>query len=152
LTLSSGVKGFTTIHAGSGRQALSRLRFVAQLADGAGGLPMAALNALVSEAIDVVVHCTRTSGIPRVAEVIAVEEPLAGPEATAFTVTEVFTRAQHDGPLEWTGTLPVRLARILKAGGADVRQLVDEANGSSGDAPVPRARRPRPLVAGRSAR
>src|SRR3989442_15774976 len=85
LTLSSGVKGFTTIHAGSARQALSRLRFVAQLADGAGSLPMAALNALVSDAIDVVVHCVRTAGVPRVAEVIAVEEPLAGPEATAFT-------------------------------------------------------------------
>src|SRR5437764_10693275 len=42
LTLSSGVKGFTTIHAGSGRQALSRLRFVSQLSDAAGNLPMAA--------------------------------------------------------------------------------------------------------------
>ena len=31
LTLSSGVKGFTTIHAGSARQALTRLRFVCQL-------------------------------------------------------------------------------------------------------------------------
>jgi pilus assembly protein CpaF len=152
LTLSSGVKGFTTIHSGSGRQALSRLRFVAQLAEGAGGLPMAALNALVSEAIDIVVHCTRTSGIPRVAEVLAVEEPLAGPEATAFTVTEVFTRARHDGPLDWTGALPVRLARILNAAGADVRQLVDDARGSSGDSPPPRTRRPRPLVAGRSPR
>ena len=33
LTLSSGVKGFTTIHAGSARQALTRLRFICQLAD-----------------------------------------------------------------------------------------------------------------------
>ena len=32
LTLSSGVKGFTTIHAGSARQALTRLRFICQLA------------------------------------------------------------------------------------------------------------------------
>ena len=44
LTLSSGVTGFTTIHAGSARQALTRLRFVCQLADTAGGLPLAALN------------------------------------------------------------------------------------------------------------
>ena len=33
LTLSSGVTGYTTIHAGSARQALTRLRFIAQLAD-----------------------------------------------------------------------------------------------------------------------
>ena len=33
LTLSSGVQGFTTIHAGSARQALSRLRFICQLAE-----------------------------------------------------------------------------------------------------------------------
>src|SRR3546814_9501415 len=33
LTLSSGVKGFTTIHAGSARQALTRLRFICQLAE-----------------------------------------------------------------------------------------------------------------------
>ena len=62
LTLSSGVTGFTTIHAGSARQALTRLRFVCQLADAPGGLPLGALNALVSESIDVVVHCTRTAG------------------------------------------------------------------------------------------
>ncbi len=33
LTLSSGVKGFTTIHARSARQALSRLRFICQPGD-----------------------------------------------------------------------------------------------------------------------
>ena len=76
LTLSSGVKGFTTIHAGSARQALSRLRFVCQLADAAGDLPMSALNALVSEAVDLVVHCTRADGMLRVGEIVAVEEPL----------------------------------------------------------------------------
>ncbi|MEO6629660.1 MAG: ATPase, T2SS/T4P/T4SS family, partial [Aquihabitans sp.] len=67
LTLSSGVKGFTTIHAGSARQALTRLRFICQLAD--NDLPMSALNTLVSEAIDLVVHCARTSDGPRVTEV-----------------------------------------------------------------------------------
>ena len=39
LTLSSGVKGFTTIHAGSARQALTRLRFICQLADTSNELP-----------------------------------------------------------------------------------------------------------------
>lgn len=40
LTLSSGVSGFTTIHAGSARQALTRLRFLAQLSDTARDLPL----------------------------------------------------------------------------------------------------------------
>src|SRR5690606_20273073 len=57
LTLSSGVQGFTTIHAGSARQALTRLRFICQLADTRSELPVSALNTLVSESIDVVVHC-----------------------------------------------------------------------------------------------
>src|SRR6478752_7044518 len=92
LTLSSGVTGFTTIHAGSARQALTRLRFVCQLSDTANDVPMAALNSLVSEAIDLVVYCRRTPAGPVVAEIAAVEDLAAGPEATQFTVTEVFTR------------------------------------------------------------
>src|ERR671911_1831728 len=59
LTLSSGVTGYTTIHAGSARQALTRLRFICQLADTGAELPLSALNTLVSESIDLVVHCAR---------------------------------------------------------------------------------------------
>jgi pilus assembly protein CpaF len=44
LTLSSGVTGYTTIHAGSAGQALARLRFVCQLAETSGGLPLSALS------------------------------------------------------------------------------------------------------------
>ena len=40
LTLSSGVTGYTTVHAGSARQALTRLRFVAQLSEAASTLPV----------------------------------------------------------------------------------------------------------------
>src|SRR5205823_7182309 len=91
LTLRSGVKGFTTIHAGSARQALTRLRFICQLSDTSNELPMAALNSLVSEAVDIVVHCARVRGIPRVTEIIAVEDLQTGADGTAFTVTEVFS-------------------------------------------------------------
>src|SRR5204862_8156974 len=77
LTLSSGVKGFTTIHAGSARQALTRLRFICQLSESSSELPLTALNTLVSESIDVVVHCGRGPDGPQVTEVIAVED-LAG--------------------------------------------------------------------------
>jgi pilus assembly protein CpaF len=125
LTLSSGVKGYTTIHAGSARQALTRLRFICQLADTANELPMSALNALVSESVDVVVHCSRRGDTPQVTEVIAVEELQTGRDSTNFTVTELFQRDRHDGPLRWTGNLPSRISRPLELAGYDVRALLD---------------------------
>ena len=145
LTLSSGVKGFTTIHAGSARQALTRLRFICQLSDTSNELPMSALSALVSEAIDVVVHCSRAGGKVRVNEVVAVEELQVGPDAMQFTVTELFTRPTIDEPLEWTGHLPVRAARALSEAGYDVRRLLDpDADRRSGPRPAPGRHRPRP--------
>jgi pilus assembly protein CpaF len=125
LTLSSGVKGYTTIHAGSARQALTRLRFVCQLADTSNELPMSALNALVSESIDVVVHCARRGDTPVVTEVLAVEELQTGRDATNFTVTELFRRDRANEPLRWTGNLPTRLTRPLEVAGFDVRALLD---------------------------
>ncbi|MDQ2827172.1 MAG: Flp pilus assembly complex ATPase component TadA [Actinomycetota bacterium] len=125
LTLSSGVKGYTTIHAGSARQALTRLRFICQLADTANELPMSALSSLVSEAIDIVVHCSRAAGRVRVSEVIAVEEPQTGPDAVQFTATELFDRPGRDGPLTWSGNLPLRATRALEEAGYDVRELLD---------------------------
>ena len=127
LTLSSGVKGFTTIHAGSARQALTRLRFICQLADTGNELPMSALNALVSESIDLVVHCGRRGDSPIVTEVVAVEELQTGRDATNFTVTQVFARDRHDGPLRWTGNVPARIAKPLELAGYDLRQLLDTA-------------------------
>ncbi len=124
LTLSSGVKGFTTLHAGSARQALSRLRFIAQLADVSNELPMSALNALISEAVDLVVHCVRTANGLRVSEIVAVEEQQTGPDAAAFTVTDLFRRSGPHAPLTWSGNMPVRLSRVLEAGGFDVTELL----------------------------
>jgi pilus assembly protein CpaF len=125
LTLSSGVKGYTTIHAGSARQALTRLRFICQLADTSNELPMSALSSLVSEAIDIVVHCSRAAGRVRVTEVIAVEEPQTGPDAVQFTATELFARPGADEPLTWSGNLPLRASRALEEAGYDVRELLD---------------------------
>ena len=124
LTLSSGVKGYTTIHAGSARQALTRLRFICQLAD-SNELPMTALSSLVSEAVDVVVHCSRVAGQPRVAEVITVEEPQTGPDAVQFTATELFSRSRPDEALTWSGNLPVRAGRALEEAGYDLHELLD---------------------------
>ena len=124
LTLSSGVKGFTTIHAGSARQALTRLRFICQLADTATELPLSALNTLVAEAIDVVVHCARTKQGVRVTEIACVEDLAGGSESAQFTVVEVFGRPRHDHPLAWTGNLPSRATRALREAGYDVRALL----------------------------
>ncbi len=127
LTLSSGVKGFTTIHAGSARQALTRLRFVCQLGD--HDLPLSALNTLVSEAIDLVVHCARLGGGPRVTEVLAVEDLVGGAEAAQFTTTTVFARDTPDGPLRWTGQVPVRLEAWCRRAGIDLHPLLADAHG-----------------------
>jgi pilus assembly protein CpaF len=124
LTLSSGVKGYTTIHAGSARQALSRLRFVCQLADTSSEIPMTALNSLVSESIDVVVHSARTPLGICVTEITCVEDLAGGADATHFTTTEVFARPGPDAPLAPTGALPVRAARALREAGADVHDLL----------------------------
>lgn len=128
LTLSSGVKGYTTIHSGSARQALTRLRFICQLAD--DDLPLSALNTLVSEAVDIVVHCARSADGPRVTEILAVEDLAAGVEATQFTTTPVFTRPDPAGPLVWTGQVPNRLAALFARSGRDLQDLVEEWSSS----------------------
>lgn len=128
LTLSSGVTGFTTIHAASARQALTRLRFVSQLAETSTALPLAALNSLVCESIDLVVHCTRGPAGPIVSEVVAVEDLAGGMEATQFTVTDVYRRGSHDRPLVWSGEVPVRVGRRLASAGYDVRQLLGDVS------------------------
>jgi len=124
LTLSSGVKGFTTIHAGSARQALTRLRFICQLADTSNELPMSALNNLVSEAVDIVVHSARGPRGPYVTGILAVEDLATAADATQFTVTELFTRKNADSPLVWTGNLPVRCTEAFEASGADIRSIL----------------------------
>ena len=126
LTLSSGVTGYTTLHAGSARQALTRLRFICQLADTANELPLAALNHLVSDAIDVVVHLQRGRDGVRVTGVIALEDLAGGGEAVQFTATDLFDRPNPEAPATWTGQMPTRLAAKMAAAGIDVRELLDD--------------------------
>jgi pilus assembly protein CpaF len=128
LTLSSGVKGLATIHAGSARQALTRLRFLCQLADTSSDLPLDALNTLVTEAVDLVVHCARVGGTVKVTEVVAVEDGQASARATQFTVTPLFRRPGGGGSLAWTGNLPVRMAPAL-AEVADLQMLLEAGSG-----------------------
>ncbi len=128
LTLSSGIQGFTTIHAGSARQALTRLRFIAQLADTSNEIPMSALNALISEAVDIVVHCERSPEGLRVSEIVALEELSAGADSVTFTTTDLFRRSDPGAPLLATGQVPTRLGRMMERRGYDVRRLLDAAS------------------------
>ena len=124
MTLSSGVTGMTTIHAGSARQALTRLRFVCQLAETSGDIPMAALNDLVSQAIDVVVHTVRTPHGPRVNQISCVEDLTSAAGGTSFTMTDVFRRSPHTGRLEWTGNVPLRAGDQMAAFGIDIQTVL----------------------------
>jgi pilus assembly protein CpaF len=122
LTLSSGVTGYTTIHAASATRALTRLRFVAQLSGTARDLPMAALNALVSDAVDLVVHTERGPDGPQVTSVVAVEDLTAGAESVQFTTTELFRR-DRDG-LSPTGEVPLRAGERMRRSGVEVRHVL----------------------------
>lgn len=93
LALSSGVTGYATIHAASARQALHRLRFLAQLSQNAAQVSASTLDVLVSESVDCVVHCVRTQKGPRVNEIAAVARPCDAGEAV---VALVFVRDRND--------------------------------------------------------
>jgi pilus assembly protein CpaF len=84
---------------------------------------MSALNALVSESIDVVVHCARGPRGPHVTEIVAVEDLAGGADAAQFTVTSVFTR-QGEGPLAWSGNVPTRLGQAFHGRDRSIRDLL----------------------------
>ncbi len=53
-----------------------------QLADTSSEIPLTALNALVAESIDVVVHSARSGDSVAVTEIAFVEDLAGGPDAT----------------------------------------------------------------------
>ena len=116
------MKGYTTIHAGSARQALTRLRFVCQLSD--TDLPLGALTSLVADTVDLVVHTSRTASGPQLSEILAVEDLANNASSGQFTVTDLFRRDGPGAPLSWTGQVPARLDRVLRAAGLDARALL----------------------------
>ena len=81
---------------------------------------MSALNSLVSEAIDVVVHLERTSDGVEVTSVVAVEDLIGGLDGVQFTATDVFRRPQRGAAPAWTGDLRSRLGHRLADHGYDV--------------------------------
>lgn len=66
--------------------------------------------------------------------------PTQGPDAAQFTVTPVFERARFDGPLAWSGPVPVRVKTALDRSGIaldEVLPLSRTANGRNREAKVP---------------
>lgn len=85
---------------------------------------MSALNTLVSEAIDVVVHSERGPHGPRVTGVVAVEDLIAGAEAAQFTLTEVFRRRTVHEQIVATGSVPSRLGALFERAGLEISSFV----------------------------
>ena len=123
LTLSSGVKGFTTIHAGSARQALTRLRFVCQLAElervadvraeragQRGGRPGRSLHADGGRSESARSPPSRTWPAGR--RQCSSRSPSSSADRDR--------RAAH-----WSGNLPIRATRALREAGFDVRELLE---------------------------
>jgi pilus assembly protein CpaF len=95
LTLSSGVKGYTTIHAGSARQALSRLRFICQLADTSSEIPIVTLHGLTPATLHA---CVRPSPLHHLTSATTLGgEPHRRPErsGTGSTTADVRLRIEH---------------------------------------------------------
>lgn len=136
MTLSSGVTGYTTIHAASARQALLRLRFLSMLSGATKDVPFSALTSLVSESIDLVVYSERSDGRVVVSEIAAVEDPQSegggGGGGGVFTITPLLGNgAGGGGQLQWSGNVPVRASRKMASSGFDIRELL-----GGRDAPV----------------
>lgn len=116
LTLSSGVTGYATIHAGSARQALGRLRLMCQLAPDMGEMPAAAITQLVAESIDIVVHLRRGPAGVEVTEVVAVEEP-DGARSVSFDTTPLYAPRGHGEPPGRTPHVSRRVTSRFAAAG-----------------------------------
>ncbi len=121
LTTSSGVPGMTTIHASSARQALQRMGVIAQL--NSSTLSQGAMTSLISEAVDLVVFVRRIQGIPRIVEVIAVEDPQSK-EFGSYTTTPILGRSLDGNLCRATGSTPIRLRSLLSEHGYDVSLLL----------------------------
>ncbi len=107
--MNSGHDGsMCTIHANGPREALTKLRTYALMAEEA--LPAQAVTEMIAEAIQLVVHLRMDSGRRRVSSIYEV----TGIEGQQVAGSELFALA--GGRLEWTGIRPRRSQRLLQAG------------------------------------
>ena len=107
--MNSGHDGsMCTIHANGPREALTKLRTYALMAEEA--LPAQAVTEMIAEAIQLVVHLRMDAGRRRVSSIYEV----TGIEGDQVAGSELF--ALRGGRLEWTGIRPRRSRRLLQAG------------------------------------
>ena len=108
--MNSGHDGsMCTIHANGAREALTKLRTYALMAE--EGLPAQAVTEMIAEAIQLVVHLRMDpSGRRRVSSVYEV----TGIEGDQVSGSELF--ALDGGRLRWSGIRPRRSERLLQAG------------------------------------
>jgi pilus assembly protein CpaF len=109
--MNSGHEGsMCTIHANGPRQALSKLRTYALMAEEA--LPAGAITEMIAEAVDLVVHLRleAASGRRLVGSIFEV----TGSEGEAVSGSELF--AWQDGGLRWTGIHPRCADRLATHG------------------------------------
>jgi pilus assembly protein CpaF len=99
-----------TIHANGPRQALSKLRMYAMMAD--ESLPAEAVTEMIAEAINLVVHLRLEPANDR--RVVTNIYEVTGLEGDTVAGSDLFTVT--DGALRWTGIRPRCAARI--GGGA----------------------------------
>ena len=128
LTLSSGVTGYATIHAGSARQALGRLRLMCQIAPDVRDMPVPAITQLVAESIDIVVHLRRGPAGVGVTEVVAVEEPVLD-GTVSFDTTPIYAPTCHGEPPVRTPHVSRRVASLLAAAGLEAPEPCDAGPG-----------------------
>ena len=125
LTTSSGVQGMTTIHASSARQALTRLCVMSQL----NGINLAsqALCALVSDAVDMVIYVQRINSIPKITEIVAIEDPQTK-DSSGFTTTPMVKLKPQDDFAYSCGPVPHRLRTKLADHGYDLGELLKDCS------------------------
>ena len=131
LTLSSGVTGYATIHAGSARQALGRLRLMCQLAPDVRDMPVAAITQLVAESIDIVVYLRRNPSGVQVTEIVAVEDPADSGDSLSFETTALYA-------IERPGLTPANTGNVPRRAGSHIESAGFKMSGPRAPAGAPR--------------
>ncbi len=109
--MNSGHEGsMCTIHANGPRQALSKLRTYAMMAE--ESLPARSVTEMIAEAIDLVVHLRLDASSGR--RLISSIYEVTGLEEDAVAGSEIF--ALTEGALRWTGIRPRSAARLQGVG------------------------------------
>lgn len=97
---------FSTLHANSARDGLSRLETMVLMAD--SGLPLRAIRQQIGAALELVLHCVRLrSGARRVSEIMELDMNEEG----EYTFQPLYLLNPATERLEWTGRQPQRVTQ-----------------------------------------